>query len=70
MKLSKEDTRQFDRISIREWVEGNLRDPMVRRSGERNGNKLPNTATNMYSYLLAGFILLLAGLFLIRRRKA
>ncbi|GMK42025.1 dehydrogenase [Paenibacillus sp. CCS19] len=30
MKLSKADTRPFDRISIREWVEGNLRDPMVR----------------------------------------
>ncbi|RIX50080.1 FAD-dependent oxidoreductase [Paenibacillus nanensis] len=30
MKLSKADTRQFDRISVREWVEGNLRDPMVR----------------------------------------
>lgn len=30
MKLSKADTRQFDRISIREWAEGNLRDPMVR----------------------------------------
>ncbi|MDD9269346.1 NAD(P)/FAD-dependent oxidoreductase [Paenibacillus sp. GCM10023248] len=30
MKVKKADTRQFDRISIREWVEGNLRDPMVR----------------------------------------
>ncbi|MCZ8522999.1 MULTISPECIES: NAD(P)/FAD-dependent oxidoreductase [Paenibacillus] len=30
MKLSKADTRPFDRISIRQWVEGNLRDPMVR----------------------------------------
>jgi len=39
-------------------------------TNEPNGNKLPNTATNMYSYMLAGFILLLAGLFLIRRRKA
>nr|WP_161782225.1 Ig-like domain-containing protein [Paenibacillus ehimensis] len=34
------------------------------------GNKLPNTATNMYSYLLAGCILLLAGLFMLRRKKA
>jgi len=39
-------------------------------TNEPNGNKLPNTATNMYSYMLAGFILLLAGLILIRRRKA
>ncbi|MBM7567897.1 NAD(P)/FAD-dependent oxidoreductase [Paenibacillus sacheonensis] len=30
MKLMKADTHPFDRISIREWVEGNLRDPMVR----------------------------------------
>jgi len=30
MKVSKADTRPFDRISIRQWVEGNLRDPMVR----------------------------------------
>ncbi|SHE14786.1 Dehydrosqualene desaturase [Chlamydia abortus] len=29
-KLAKMDTRRFDRISIREWVEGNLRDPMAR----------------------------------------
>ncbi|MFB5676867.1 carboxypeptidase regulatory-like domain-containing protein [Paenibacillus terreus] len=33
------------------------------------GSKLPNTATNMYSYLLAGFIILIAGLFLLRRKK-
>ncbi len=30
MKLAKADTRPFDGISIREWVEGNMRDPMVR----------------------------------------
>ncbi|MGG4340484.1 Ig-like domain-containing protein [Paenibacillus lautus] len=35
-----------------------------------NGNKLPNTATNMYSYMLAGAIMLLAGLLLLRRKKA
>ncbi|SFD73967.1 Phytoene dehydrogenase-related protein [Paenibacillus catalpae] len=29
-KLIKMDTRRFDQISVREWVEGNLRDPMVR----------------------------------------
>lgn len=29
-KLAKMDTHRFDRISIREWVEGNLQDPMVR----------------------------------------
>ncbi|MEC0307713.1 isopeptide-forming domain-containing fimbrial protein [Paenibacillus lautus] len=34
-----------------------------------NGPKLPDTATNMYSYMLAGCILLLAGLLLLRRRK-
>ncbi|SHE14095.1 Uncharacterized protein conserved in bacteria [Chlamydia abortus] len=34
------------------------------------GNKLPNTATNMYSYLLAECIILLAGLFLLRRKNA
>lgn len=34
------------------------------------GNKLPNTATNMYSYLLARCIMLLAGLSLLRRKKA
>ncbi|MEC0203994.1 isopeptide-forming domain-containing fimbrial protein [Paenibacillus lautus] len=33
------------------------------------GNKLPNTATNMYSYMVAGAIMLLAGLLLLRRRK-
>jgi LPXTG-motif cell wall-anchored protein len=33
------------------------------------GSKLPNTATNMFSYLLAGFIILIAGLFLLRRKK-
>ncbi|MFM9280787.1 DUF7601 domain-containing protein [Paenibacillus jiagnxiensis] len=41
-------------------------------NGTRNddtGSKLPNTATNMYSYLLAGFIILIAGLFLLRRKK-
>lgn len=30
MKLTKADTHQFDQISIREWVEGNMQDPMVR----------------------------------------
>jgi Phytoene dehydrogenase and related proteins len=30
MKLGKMDTRRYDRISVREWVEANLRDPMVR----------------------------------------
>jgi len=49
---------------------GASNDSLNAESGDRNGNKLPNTATNMYSYMLAGFILLLAGLFLIRRRKA
>jgi len=49
---------------------GTSKDAMNAESGDRNGNKLPNTATNMYSYMLAGFILLLAGLFLVRRRKA
>ncbi|EHB62752.1 phytoene desaturase family protein [Paenibacillus lactis] len=29
-KLGKMDTHPYDRISIREWVESNLRDPMVR----------------------------------------
>ncbi|MDP4098523.1 isopeptide-forming domain-containing fimbrial protein [Paenibacillus sp. P96] len=38
--------------------------------GSGNGSKLPATATNMYGYLLAGFIILLAGLFLLRRKKA
>ncbi|MFS0559921.1 5'-nucleotidase C-terminal domain-containing protein [Terribacillus sp. 179-K 1B1 HS] len=37
-----------------------------------SGNKLPNTATNMYTYMLAGAILLVAGasLFIIKRKKA
>ncbi|MEC0201065.1 isopeptide-forming domain-containing fimbrial protein [Paenibacillus lautus] len=39
-------------------------------ANEPNGNKLPNTATNMYSYMLAGSFLLLAGLLLLRRKKA
>ncbi|CAH0119710.1 hypothetical protein PAE9249_02217 [Paenibacillus sp. CECT 9249] len=43
-------------------------DPANAESGI--GHKLPNTATNMYSYLLAGCIILLAGLFLLRRKKA
>ncbi|WP_339269447.1 isopeptide-forming domain-containing fimbrial protein [Paenibacillus sp. FSL W8-0187] len=38
-------------------------------TNQLNGNKLPNTATNMYSYMVAGAILLLAGLLLLRRRK-
>ncbi|MBU5349672.1 LPXTG cell wall anchor domain-containing protein, partial [Paenibacillus lautus] len=38
-------------------------------ANEPNGNKLPNTATNMYSYMLAGAIMLLAGLLLLRKRK-
>lgn len=33
-------------------------------------NKLPNTSTNMYNFLLAGCILMIAGLFLLRRKKA
>ncbi|MFM9277978.1 isopeptide-forming domain-containing fimbrial protein [Paenibacillus jiagnxiensis] len=39
-------------------------------NGDGNGSKLPATATNMYGYLLAGVIILLAGLFLLRRKKA
>lgn len=38
-------------------------------TNEPNVNKLPNTATNMYSYMLAGVIMLLAGLLLLRKRK-
>ncbi|WP_339268968.1 isopeptide-forming domain-containing fimbrial protein [Paenibacillus sp. FSL K6-1330] len=38
-------------------------------TNEPEGNKLPNTATNMYSYMVAGCIILLAGLLLLRRRK-
>lgn len=49
---------------------GISKDSVNAEFGNPNGNKLPNTVTNMYSYMLAGFILLLAGLFLIRRRKA
>ncbi|WP_274652805.1 phytoene desaturase family protein [Paenibacillus humicola] len=30
MKLAKMDTREYDRMSLREWIEGNLHDPMVR----------------------------------------
>ncbi|WP_339322753.1 isopeptide-forming domain-containing fimbrial protein [Paenibacillus sp. FSL W8-0194] len=37
---------------------------------EEAGNKLPDTATNMYNYFLAGFIMLLAGWFLLRKKKA
>lgn len=29
-KLAKLDTHQYDRISLREWMEANMRDPMVR----------------------------------------
>ena len=29
-KLGKLDTHQYDQISLREWIEGNLHDPMVR----------------------------------------
>jgi fimbrial isopeptide formation D2 family protein/uncharacterized repeat protein (TIGR01451 family)/LPXTG-motif cell wall-anchored protein len=39
-------------------------------NGDGNGSKLPATATNMYGYLLVGGIILLAGLFLLRRKKA
>ncbi|MFB5762360.1 isopeptide-forming domain-containing fimbrial protein [Paenibacillus medicaginis] len=39
-------------------------------NGGGHGSKLPATATNMYGYLLVGFIILLAGLFLLRRKKA
>ncbi|MFB5762359.1 isopeptide-forming domain-containing fimbrial protein [Paenibacillus medicaginis] len=39
-------------------------------NGDGHGSKLPATATNMYGYLLAGLIILLAGLFLLRRKKA
>lgn len=51
---------------------GSSSDSVNLESGDREGtgSKLPNTATNMYSYLLAGCILLLAGLFLIRRKRA
>ncbi|ANY73424.1 hypothetical protein BBD41_12975 [Paenibacillus ihbetae] len=38
-------------------------------ANEPNGNKLPNTATNMYSYLVGGAMMLLAGSLLLRRRK-
>jgi len=38
-------------------------------TNEPNGNKLPNTATNMYSYLVGGAMMLLAGSLLLRRRK-
>ncbi|TJY44107.1 NAD(P)/FAD-dependent oxidoreductase [Cohnella pontilimi] len=30
MKFTKMDTHGYDRISLREWMEGNVRDPMVR----------------------------------------
>ncbi|MFM9278305.1 isopeptide-forming domain-containing fimbrial protein [Paenibacillus jiagnxiensis] len=39
-------------------------------NGDGNGSRLPATATNMYGYLLAGCLILLAGLFLLRRKKA
>ncbi|WP_355319158.1 isopeptide-forming domain-containing fimbrial protein [Paenibacillus jiagnxiensis] len=39
-------------------------------NGDGTGSKLPATATNMYGYLLAGCLILLAGLFLLRRKKA
>jgi uncharacterized repeat protein (TIGR01451 family)/fimbrial isopeptide formation D2 family protein/LPXTG-motif cell wall-anchored protein len=39
-------------------------------NGDGNGSKLPATATNIYGYLLAGGLILLAGLFLLRRKKA
>ncbi|MFM9278297.1 Ig-like domain-containing protein [Paenibacillus jiagnxiensis] len=42
----------------------------VSRDGKGTGNKLPETATDMYGYLLAGGIILLAGLILLRRKKA
>ncbi|WP_455430261.1 isopeptide-forming domain-containing fimbrial protein [Paenibacillus ihbetae] len=38
-------------------------------ANEPNGNKLPNTATTMYSYMVAGAMMLLAGSLLLRRRK-
>ncbi|MFP7494581.1 phosphatase PAP2 family protein [Terribacillus saccharophilus] len=39
--------------------------------GTEGGQKLPNTATNIYQYLLAGFILLVSGaFFFFKRRKA
>uniref|UniRef100_UPI00403F2DD7 isopeptide-forming domain-containing fimbrial protein n=1 Tax=Paenibacillus sp. FSL W7-1332 TaxID=2921702 RepID=UPI00403F2DD7 len=38
-------------------------------TNEPNRNKLPNTATNMYSFMLAGAIMLFAGLLLLRRKK-
>ncbi|MFB5677182.1 LPXTG cell wall anchor domain-containing protein [Paenibacillus terreus] len=37
---------------------------------EGSGSKLPETATNMYGYLLVGGIILLAGLFFLRRKRA
>ncbi|MFB5678200.1 isopeptide-forming domain-containing fimbrial protein [Paenibacillus terreus] len=39
-------------------------------NGDGTGSKLPATATNMYGYMLAGCLILLAGLFLLRRKKA
>ncbi|MBT2765866.1 DUF11 domain-containing protein [Paenibacillus sp. ISL-20] len=51
--------------------DSNPRDPAESGKPEatENGPKLPNTATNMYSYMLAGCFVLLAGLLLLRRRK-
>lgn len=36
---------------------------------EPDGNKLPKTATNAYNYMLAGCIVLFAGLLMLRKRK-
>ncbi|MFD0712069.1 LPXTG cell wall anchor domain-containing protein [Paenibacillus sp. GCM10027626] len=40
-------------------------------SGSKNNGQhyLPKTATNMYTYLLAGGLLLIAGMWLARRKK-
>ncbi|MDR9852065.1 Ig-like domain-containing protein [Paenibacillus sp. VCA1] len=39
------------------------------QTGGQSGNKLPNTATNVYNLGLLGMIILLAGLFIWRKRK-
>ncbi|GIO32837.1 hypothetical protein J2TS6_39780 [Paenibacillus albilobatus] len=38
-------------------------------NSEGKGGKLPDTATNMYNYMLAGCIIFLVQLFLVRRKK-
>ncbi|MGE7825599.1 isopeptide-forming domain-containing fimbrial protein [Paenibacillus sp. NPDC093718] len=50
---------------------GNSNDSANVESGysKGTGNKLPDTATNMYNYLMAGCIIFFAGLFLLKRKK-